>query len=117
MDVIVLELKQQLRTTGKAMMLFCKVQPILISPIFSSYWFSQDKKTLRRRRKLEKATRQLAKQEELKRLHKAQVRNQPEMGEWAWGLGSWDRDGKALWASVLGTSQLLFSEGPGLWPS
>nr|XP_023419034.1 F-actin-monooxygenase MICAL2 isoform X2 [Cavia porcellus] len=33
----------------------------------------QDKKTLRRRRKLEKATRQLAKQEELKRLHKAQA--------------------------------------------
>ncbi|KAB0350310.1 hypothetical protein FD754_015167, partial [Muntiacus muntjak] len=34
------------------------------------------KKTLRRRRKLEKATKQLVKQEELKRLHKAQVRKQ-----------------------------------------
>uniref|UniRef100_A0A8C0PI32 F-actin monooxygenase n=1 Tax=Canis lupus familiaris TaxID=9615 RepID=A0A8C0PI32_CANLF len=35
---------------------------------------SKERKTLRRRRKLEKATKQLVKQEELKRLHKAQVR-------------------------------------------
>nr|KAF6466359.1 microtubule associated monooxygenase, calponin and LIM domain containing 2 [Rousettus aegyptiacus] len=34
---------------------------------------SKERKTLRRRRKLEKATKQLAKQEELKRLHKAQA--------------------------------------------
>nr|XP_020142163.1 F-actin-methionine sulfoxide oxidase MICAL2 isoform X8 [Microcebus murinus] len=34
---------------------------------------SKEKKTLRRRRKLEKATKQLVKQEELKRLHKAQA--------------------------------------------
>ncbi|KAM9767755.1 F-actin-monooxygenase MICAL2 isoform 2-T3 [Dama dama] len=34
---------------------------------------SKDRKTLRRRRKLEKATKQLVKQEELKRLHKAQA--------------------------------------------
>ncbi|XP_058519351.1 F-actin-monooxygenase MICAL2 isoform X3 [Ochotona princeps] len=34
---------------------------------------AKEKKTIRRRRKLEKATRQLAKQEELKRLHKAQA--------------------------------------------
>ncbi|XP_070281370.1 F-actin-monooxygenase MICAL2 isoform X3 [Myotis yumanensis] len=34
---------------------------------------SKERKTLRRRRKLEKATKQLVKQEELKRLHKAQA--------------------------------------------
>ncbi|XP_023575172.1 F-actin-monooxygenase MICAL2 isoform X1 [Octodon degus] len=34
---------------------------------------SQEKKTLKKRRKLEKATKQLVKQEELKRLHKAQA--------------------------------------------
>ncbi|XP_004851493.2 MICAL C-terminal-like protein isoform X2 [Heterocephalus glaber] len=34
---------------------------------------SQEKETLKRRRKLEKATKQLVKQEELKRLHKAQA--------------------------------------------
>ncbi|XP_058401975.1 F-actin-monooxygenase MICAL2 isoform X1 [Diceros bicornis minor] len=38
----------------------------------SSLW-SKEKKTLRRRSKLEKATKQLVKQEELKRLHKAQA--------------------------------------------
>ncbi|XP_014642127.1 PREDICTED: MICAL C-terminal-like protein [Ceratotherium simum simum] len=38
----------------------------------SSLW-SKERKTLRRRRKLEKATKQLVKQEELKRLHKAQA--------------------------------------------
>ncbi|XP_070347229.1 F-actin-monooxygenase MICAL2 isoform X4 [Equus asinus] len=37
-----------------------------------SLW-SKERKTLRRRRKLEKATKQLAKQEELRRLHKAQA--------------------------------------------
>ncbi|KAI4537644.1 hypothetical protein MG293_012507 [Ovis ammon polii] len=39
-----------------------------------------ERKALRRRRKLEKATKQLVKQEELKRLHKAQVRKQTNSG-------------------------------------
>ncbi|XP_057408275.1 F-actin-monooxygenase MICAL2 isoform X7 [Balaenoptera acutorostrata] len=45
---------------------------------------SKERKTLRRRRKLEKATKQLVKQEELKRLHKAQAiqRQLEEVEEW-----------------------------------
>ncbi|XP_033718450.1 F-actin-monooxygenase MICAL2 isoform X4 [Tursiops truncatus] len=45
---------------------------------------SKERKTLRRRRRLEKATKQLVKQEELKRLHKAQAiqRQLEEVEEW-----------------------------------